>query len=84
MTSSAKPVRVGVVGLGTVGSGVVRLLVESADHITRQAGRPILVERAVCRDPARDRGLRLPADRVSASVGQLASGRLTAADPPAR
>ena len=71
MTSSAKPVRVGVVGLGTVGSGVVRLLVESADHITRQAGRPILVERAVCRDPARDRGLRLPADRVSTDIGTV-------------
>ena len=45
-----EPVRVGIVGLGTVGSGVVRLLVESADHITRHAGRPIVVERAVCRD----------------------------------
>ena len=38
-----EPVRVGAVGLGTVGSGVVRLLVESADHITRHAGRPIIV-----------------------------------------
>ena len=65
-TTSTSPVRVGVIGLGTVGSGVVRLLVESADHITRHAGRPIVVERAVCRDVARDRGLRLAADRVSA------------------
>jgi len=63
-----EPVRVGVVGLGTVGSGVVRLLVESADHITRHAGRPIVVERAVCRDAGRDRGLRLPADRVSTDI----------------
>jgi homoserine dehydrogenase len=62
------PVRVGIVGLGTVGSGVVRLLVDSADHITRQAGRPIVVERAVCRDVGRDRGLGLPADRVSADI----------------
>ena len=63
-----EPVRVGVVGLGTVGSGVVRLLVESADHITRQAGRPIVVERAVCRDVKRDRGLKLAAGRVSSDV----------------
>jgi homoserine dehydrogenase len=63
-----EPVRVGVVGLGTVGSGVVRLLVESADHITRHAGRPIVVERAVCRDVARERGLRLAADRVSTDI----------------
>ncbi|MFM8985831.1 MAG: homoserine dehydrogenase [Planctomycetia bacterium] len=64
----SEPVRVGIVGLGTVGSGVVRLLVESADRITRHAGRPIVVERAVCRDVGRDRGLRLPADRVSTDI----------------
>ena len=67
MTTTA-PVRVGVVGLGTVGSGVVRLLVESADHIARHAGRPIVVERAVCRDVGRDRGLPLAADRVSTDI----------------
>lgn len=66
-----EPVRVGIVGLGTVGSGVVRLLVESADHITRHAGRPIVVERAVCRDVGRDRGLRLAADRISTDVGTI-------------
>jgi homoserine dehydrogenase len=63
-----EPVRVGVVGLGTVGSGVVRLLVDSAEHISRQAGRPIVVERAVCRDVGRDRGLKLPAGRVSSDI----------------
>ena len=65
------PIRVGVVGLGTVGSGVVRLLVESADHITRHAGRPILVERAVVRDVAKDRGLPLAADRISTSIRDI-------------
>jgi homoserine dehydrogenase len=64
----AEPVRVGVVGLGTVGSGVVRLLVESADHITRHAGRPIVVERAVCRDVGKDRGIKLAADRISTDI----------------
>ena len=65
------PIRVGVVGLGTVGSGVVRLLVESADHITRHAGRPILVERAVVRDVAKDRGLPLAADRISTDIHDI-------------
>jgi homoserine dehydrogenase len=68
MTPMTEPVRVGVVGLGTVGSGVVRLLVDSADHITRHAGRPIVVERAVCRDVSRERGLRLSPDRVSTDI----------------
>jgi homoserine dehydrogenase len=69
----AEPVRVGVVGLGTVGSGVVRLLADSAAHIERHAGRPIVVERAVCRDVARDRGLPLAADRVSTDIRDIAS-----------
>jgi homoserine dehydrogenase len=67
----SEPVRVGIVGLGTVGSGVVRLLGESADHISRQAGRPIVVARAVCRDVGRDRGLALPAGRVTSDVRDI-------------
>jgi len=63
-----EPVRVGVVGLGTVGSGVVRLLVGSADHITRHAGRSIVVERAVVRDLAKQRNLPLPTDRISDDI----------------
>ncbi len=66
-----QPVRVGVVGLGTVGSGVVRLLVGSADHITRHAGRPIVVERAVVKDPAKQRGLPLAADRISTEIRDI-------------
>ncbi|MFM9025281.1 MAG: homoserine dehydrogenase [Planctomycetaceae bacterium] len=67
----SEPVRVGIVGLGTVGSGVVRLLGESADHISRQAGRPIVVERAVCRDARRDRGLALAPGRVTTDVRDI-------------
>ena len=33
------PVHVGLVGMGTVGTGVVRVLQDSAEHIARQAGR---------------------------------------------
>ncbi|NBW96366.1 MAG: homoserine dehydrogenase [Planctomycetia bacterium] len=62
----SEPVRVGVVGMGTVGSGVVRLLVESAAHIERHAGRPIVVEKAVVRDLGKPRGVQVPAGRLSA------------------
>jgi homoserine dehydrogenase len=64
-------VRIGVVGLGTVGSGVVRLLAQSADHIERHAGRPIVVERAVVRDPGKARGLPLAADRISSDIREI-------------
>jgi homoserine dehydrogenase len=67
----SQPVRVGIVGLGTVGSGVVRLLVDSADHITRHAGRPIVVERAVVRDAAKPRGVQLPGGKISADIRDI-------------
>jgi len=67
----SEPVRVGVVGLGTVGSGVVRLLVDSADHITRHAGRPIVVERVVVKDVGKPRGVTVPGGRISAAIGDI-------------
>lgn len=39
-----KPVKVGVCGLGTVGSGTVNVLRRNAEEITRRTGRPIIVE----------------------------------------
>jgi homoserine dehydrogenase len=65
------PVRVGVVGLGTVGSGVVRLLVESADHITRHAGRRIVVERAVVHDASKPRSVSVPGNRISTDIRDI-------------
>jgi homoserine dehydrogenase len=66
-----QPVRVGLVGLGTVGSGVVRLLVASADHITRHAGRRIVVERAVVQDPTKRRDIPLTSDRISTDIRDI-------------
>ena len=35
-----KPVTIGLIGLGTVGTGVARLLTEHPDRLARRAGRP--------------------------------------------
>ncbi len=40
---SVSPLKVGIVGLGTVGQGVVRVLAKNADVIAARAGRPIVV-----------------------------------------
>jgi homoserine dehydrogenase len=45
-----QPVNVGLLGLGTVGVGVVNLLARNGDEITRRAGREIRVTRAAVRD----------------------------------
>ncbi len=50
-----KPVQVGVIGLGTVGSGTVDVLIRNGTEIARRAGREIQVTRAAVRDIKRDR-----------------------------
>jgi homoserine dehydrogenase len=50
-----KPVKVGVLGLGTVGGGTVNVLKRNAQEISRRAGRDIIVTRASARDLTRER-----------------------------
>lgn len=50
-----KPVKIGVLGLGTVGGGTVNVLKRNAQEIARRAGREIVVTRASARDLNRER-----------------------------
>jgi homoserine dehydrogenase len=50
-----KPVKVGILGLGTVGGGTVNVLKRNAAEIARRAGREIVVTRASSRDLAKPR-----------------------------
>jgi homoserine dehydrogenase len=50
-------IRVGMLGLGIVGSGVAQALLTKADSIARRVGRPVVLRRALVRDPERDRGV---------------------------
>ena len=45
-----EPVKVGLLGLGTVGGGTVNVLQRNADEISRRAGRGIVVSHASARD----------------------------------
>ncbi|MEQ1689000.1 MAG: homoserine dehydrogenase [Sphingopyxis sp.] len=58
-TENRPPLRVAIVGLGTVGTGVIRLLETNAALIERRAGRAIHVVAVSARDPHKDRGLDL-------------------------
>lgn len=46
---------IGLIGFGTVGSGVARILGSQSELIARRAGRAIRIRRVVVRDPARPR-----------------------------
>ncbi|MGM0561042.1 MAG: homoserine dehydrogenase [Pseudomonadota bacterium] len=56
MTTSLK---LGIAGLGTVGSGVVRLIEENGSLLAERTGRPLVVSAVSARDRRKDRGLNL-------------------------
>ena len=53
------PLRVGILGLGTVGAAVFQALHSHSTSITNRSGRPITVTAVSARDKSRDRGLNL-------------------------
>ncbi len=62
-----EPVKVGLLGLGTVGGGTVNVLKRNAEEISRRAGRGIVVSHAAARDLNKPRicdttGITLTAD----------------------
>lgn len=52
-------IRLGIAGLGTVGTGVLRLVTEHADLLAARCGRRIEIAAVSARDPSRDRGVDL-------------------------
>ena len=50
MENLLEPVKVGLLGLGTVGGGTVNVLRRNAEEISRRAGRGIIVSHASARD----------------------------------
>lgn len=55
------PLRIGIAGLGTVGTGIVRILQTHGPLIAARAGRPIEIVAVSARSRARDRGVKLDA-----------------------
>jgi len=55
----AEPLNIALAGLGTVGTGVVRLIETNAELIARRAGRPIRIVAVSARDRTKDRGVDL-------------------------
>jgi len=54
-----KSLRLGLAGLGTVGSGLVEILAENADWIRRRLGRDIALASVLVRDPSKPRPVEL-------------------------
>ncbi len=63
--------KVALIGLGTVGSGVAKILLDHGDRTARQAGRVLWLEKAVVRDASKPRDCDLPAGVVTESLDEV-------------
>ena len=64
---------VGVIGCGTVGSGVVKLLTSEKEHLARKTGVAIELRKAADLDPAKRAATGLPAALLTADAASLLS-----------
>ncbi len=71
MTSDEKPVGVAVLGLGNVGSAVVRIIEESASDLTARIGAPLVLRGVGVRRVAADRGV--PVEMLTDNIDELVS-----------
>jgi homoserine dehydrogenase len=65
--------RVGMLGCGTVGAAVIRMLHEHAGEIERRAGGHVEVVRVAVRDPDRERNIPLDASRMVKEPDEVVS-----------
>lgn len=62
---------VGIIGFGTVGTGVAKVLLDNAALIRRRVGVPVELVRIADLDISRDRGVRLPPGLLTTDASQV-------------
>jgi len=60
-TDMTEPLRLGIAGLGTVGTGVVKIIRQKASLLAARAGRPVVITAVSARTRDKDRGVSLDA-----------------------
>ncbi|WJH32554.1 homoserine dehydrogenase [Paenibacillus sp. CC-CFT747] len=60
-----KPIKVGLLGLGTVGTGVVRIVEGHQEDLQRQVGSPIRIEKILVQNPSKARNIAVDAGKLT-------------------
>jgi homoserine dehydrogenase len=63
----AEPLNIALVGGGTVGGGVAKILLEHPERVASRAARPVHLKRVVVRDPNKPRP-RIPRELISTDI----------------
>jgi len=70
-TGVREPLGVALIGCGTVGGGVARLLLEEASRLALRAGRPLILRRVIVRDPDKPRPVDIPRELLSTDLASV-------------
>ncbi|MTI84071.1 MAG: homoserine dehydrogenase [Firmicutes bacterium] len=68
--SDAK-ISVGLMGIGTVGRGVYRILTDNCANIQRKVGAPVDIEKILVKDLGKDRGLEIEPSKLTTEVADI-------------
>jgi len=63
-----KSISVGLLGLGTVGSGVVKIIENHQDKLSHQVGCPVEVKKVVVKDIDKKRDVEISEDKLTTNV----------------
>ncbi len=66
-----RQINVGIIGLGTVGTGALRILQNNADLIRHRVGVPVEVKKIAVRDLRRDRGMSVPSSLLTTDASKV-------------
>lgn len=67
----SEPYNIALLGCGTVGSGVARLLLEQPQRLAARAGRPLALRRVLVRDASKPRDAVLPPQLVTTDLSSI-------------
>ena len=62
---------IGLMGLGVVGSGVAKTLLEKSNAIAQQVGCPLEIKRVLVRDPSKKRAIDIPHNLVTTDPSRI-------------
>lgn len=68
-----KPVKVGLLGLGTVGTGVVRIVEGHQEDLQSQVGSPIVIEKILVQNKNKSRSISIDASKLTEDPWEIIS-----------
>ena len=64
-------IKIGLLGLGTVGTGVLQVLQTNEEQVTRKAGSPLEIKKILVRNPEKQRAVNVELDRLTTNPAEI-------------